>query len=331
MFWNQVEFRYPENIIFYIIPVLILVILLMGFRKKEAILNTLNLKNGKTQKILLLVLIILGIVLMVTALMGPQVFNSYQEVGKEGLDIYILVDTSKSMLTEDLQLSRIQWSKNIIDRILSGLKGDRVGFIPFSSDAYIQMPLTDDYELARMFLKVIDTEMITGGGTNIGAALKLAVDSFQRSAQGEQVILIISDGEEHERVSLEFIDKINLDNIRIFTIGVGTEKGGLVPVFNSQGSREGYKKDQEGEYVISRLESEVLKELAKRGRGTYFQPNLAGQEIDILLDEISKLKPGQYETERIKVFTQLYQYFLGTGFLLFIIGYLLFERRKKDE
>ena len=142
--------------------------------------------------------------------------------------------------------SRLQWMKNIVDRLISRLEGDRVGFIPFSSDAYIQMPLTDDYDLARMFLSVVDTEMIPGGGTNIGAAINLAAASFQRSAEGDKVILIISDGEEHERASLELLDRLDLSDIRICAIGVGTEKGGLVPVLYAQGMKTGYKKDQQG-------------------------------------------------------------------------------------
>lgn len=306
-----------------------IIFLIMAYRKKERILNSINLKIKNRYKLIRVVLITIGIVLIVFSLLGPQVFKGYQEVKKEGLDIYILLDTSKSMLSEDIKPSRIERAKNIVDKILDSLEGDRIGFIPFSSDAYIQMPLTNDYQLARMFLNVLDTDMIAGGGTDIAAAINLAAGSFQRSAQGDKVVLIISDGEEHDNSSLDTVKAIDDENIRIFTIGIGTEKGGLIPVFNPQGRKEGYKKDQQGEYVISRLQSDILKQLAQAGRGSYFQITMAGQEIDSVIDKISSLKGGQYKTDRIRKFTQLYQYFLGAGLLLFIIGYLLFERREK--
>jgi Ca-activated chloride channel family protein len=127
------------------------------------------------------VLIIAGLCFMVFSLMGPQRFQGFAEVKKTGMDIYVLIDTSKSMLVEDVQPNRISRAKKIIENILNNLKGDRIGFIPFSSGAYIQMPLTDDYQLAGMFLDVIDTNMIGGGGTNIGAAISLANDSFKRT------------------------------------------------------------------------------------------------------------------------------------------------------
>lgn len=309
-----------------------IILLIMAYRKKERILMAINLQIKNRFKFIPVVLITIGIVLIVFSLLGPQVFKGYLEVEKEGLDIYVLFDTSKSMLSEDIKPSRIERAKNIAEKILDSLEGDRIGFIPFSSDAYIQMPLTDDYQLARMFLNVVDTDMIAGGGTDIAAAIKLAAGSFKRSAQGDKVLLIISDGEENDNDndSLDTVKAIDDENIRIFTIGIGTEKGGLIPVFNPQGRKEGYKKDQQGEYVISRLQSEILKQLAQAGRGSYFQATMAGEEIHSVIDKMSSLKGAQYKTDRIRKFTQLYQYFLGTGLFLFIAGYLLFERREKS-
>ncbi len=326
---NKLEFRYLENVIYLVIPILLVVLLVMAYRKKERILDSINLKVMNRYKFIGTFLITVGILLIVFSLLGPQVFKGYREVEKEGLDIYILFDTSKSMLSEDIKPARIEQAKNIVDRILDSLAEDRVGLIPFSSDAYIQMPLTDDYQLARMFLNVIDTDMIAGGGTDIGAAINLAVSSFQRSAQGDKVVLIISDGEEHDSTSLDAVKAIEEENIIVFTIGIGTEKGGLIPVFNQQGIKESYKKDQRGEYVISRLQPDILKQLAEAGRGSYFQTTMAGQEIDSIIDKISSLEGRQYKIDRIRNFTQLYQYFLGTGLLLFFVGYLLIERRVK--
>ena len=184
------------------------------------------------------------------------------------MDIYVLIDTSKSMLVTDIAPDRITVAKRIVENLLDNLSGDRIGFIPFASDAYIQMPLTDDYQLAKMFLDVVDTDMISGGGTNLAAAVRLANDSFKRTSSADRVIIIISDGEEHEGASLDVIRRIIDDQLKIFTIGVGSEKGGLVPVYDNDGNNiVGYMKDGKGQFVTSRLNADTLRQLASDGRG----------------------------------------------------------------
>ncbi|MFW5982192.1 MAG: VWA domain-containing protein [Halanaerobiaceae bacterium] len=330
MFWEQIEYRYPENIIYFIIPVIMLFVLLLAYRKKERILKTIRIVIDMKYKYIKIILLTLAVIFIAYSALGPQVFEDYLEVEREGIDIYLLFDTSKSMLVEDIKPSRIERGKKIVERILASLEGDRIGLIPFAADAYVQMPLTDDYQLAELFLEVIDTDMIAGGGSNIPAAINLAKNSFDKSARGDKVIVIISDGEEHQNNSLEAVEGIEGEDIRIFTLGIGTEKGGLIPVFNQQGSKESYMRDKNGEYVNSRLHSDNLKQIAKSGQGTYLELAASG-EIDNLLAELSSLKRSQYKTEEIKQYRHLYQYFLGAGIILFITGYLLLEGRDRDE
>jgi Ca-activated chloride channel family protein len=191
------------------------------------------------------------------------------------------------------------------------------------------MPLTDDYQLACMFLDVIDTDMIAGGGTNIASAIKLADSSFKRVSSGDRVIIVISDGEELDYNSQEVVKSINDKQLKLFAIGVGSEKGGLIPVFDDKGTqRTGYKKDNTGSFVTSRLNTDVLKRLAESGNGTYYQASLSGDEIQNLLSDIGSLKRDTSKTDKIKRLNHLYQYFLGMGILLFIAAYLLPERRE---
>ena len=192
------EFKYPLSIILLILPAACCIFLIMGYRKKERILDLLKIKSKIKYKALRIVLTALGLGLILFSLMGPQMFIGFSEVKKEGLDIYVLFDTSKSMMVEDIKPNRISRAKNIVAGIIDNLEGDRIGFIPFSSSAYIQMPLTDDYQLAHMFLDVIDTDMIGGGGTNIDNAIKLAHSSFERTSSADRVIIVLSDGEEHD-------------------------------------------------------------------------------------------------------------------------------------
>jgi len=320
--------KYPFNIIFGILPLASCILLFLGSKKKERILNVLNIKTVKNFRALRSIFVVLGLGLILFSLLGPQSFIGVTKVHKEGLDIYVLIDTSKSMLVEDIKPDRLSRAKNIVENLIDNLDGDRIGFIPFSSAAYIQMPLTDDYQLARMFLDVIDTDMIGGGGTNVGTALSLAQKSFNESSSSDKVVIILSDGEEHTSNSVDILKSIKDERLKIFTIGIGTEKGGLVPDFDSAGVKKtGYKKDKNGEFVMSKLNAETLKNLASTGDGVYYQASLTGEEISSITKKISSLKKDTYNTDEIKRFKQLYQYFLGPGILLFLIAYLLLERR----
>jgi Ca-activated chloride channel homolog len=325
---KNLEFKCPFNIIFIIIPILVTVIFILGYRKKDKIMNLLKI-GGKTNfKLIRTILTALGVGLMFFSLLGPQIFKGVTEVNRKGLDIYVLIDTSKSMLAEDIKPNRISRATKIIEDIVDNLHGDRIGFIPFSSSAYIQMPLTDDYKMAKMFLKVIDTDMIGGGGSNVGNAIKLADKSFDETSSSDKVVIILSDGEEHESDSLDILKNINDEHMKVFTIGIGTEKGGLIPVYDAAGEKKiGYKKDQSEQAIMSKLNSDTLKKLASNGNGTYYQSSVIGNEIDSLINDISSLKRDMSKTEKIKRYKQIYQYFLGVGILLFLIAYLIPERR----
>ncbi|HEY9060233.1 MAG TPA: VWA domain-containing protein [Pseudobacteroides sp.] len=325
----MINFKYPFNIIFALVPVFGLTLLILAYHKKERILNLMKINFVIPLKVLRGVLITLGLCLIVLSLMGPQRFMGYTEVSRKGMDIYVLVDTSKSMLVEDIQPNRISRAKKIIEGIIDKLQGDRIGFIPFSQDAYVQMPLTDDYQLARMFLDVIDTDMIAGGGTNIASAIKLADSSFKRVTSADRVIIVISDGEELDYNSQEVVKSINDKNLKLFTIGIGSEKGGLIPVYDEKGTqRTGYKKDNTGNFVTSRLNTDILKKLAESGNGKYYQASLSGGEIQSLLGDMRGLRRDTSKIDKIKRYNHLYQYFLGMGILLFTAAYLLPERRR---
>ena len=327
---KNLEFNHLHNIIFIIIPILCLVLLLLGFRKKEKILKVLRLNIGKEYRVIRIIVTTLGLLLILVALLGPQLLQGYTEVERKGLDIYILMDTSKSMLVEDIKPNRISRAKKVVESILGNLSGDRIGYIPFTSSSYIQMPLTDDYQLAQMFLEVIDTDMISGTGTNIGSAIKLAANSFEKTSSADCVVIILSDGEEQDSKSVEALKKIDTKNLHIFTIGIGTDKGGLIPIYDTTGTQiSDYMKDDKGEYVNSKLMPDTLKALASEGNGTYYQSSVTGDEINQLMKDIATLKTGTIKTDRINRYRQLYQYFLGAGMVLIISTYLMPERKKR--
>jgi len=328
---NNLEFKNPLDIIYALLPIVCLVTLILSYRKKEKIMNALKISARARFKTTRLILTVLGLSFMFFALLGPQIFKGFTEVKSRGLDIYVLMDTSKSMLVRDVEPDRISRAKKIVGSILDNLDGDRIGFIPFSSGAYIQMPLTDDYQVVRMFLDVMDTDMISGGGTNIGAAIKLAHKSFDRTSSADRVVIILSDGEEHQTNSLDVLKEINDEQLKVFTVGIGTTKGELIPVFDSASRRiTDYKKDAGGNFITSSLKPDSLKKLAASGRGVYYQSSVSGKEIASLIKDISSLKRDALNTKKIRKFSQLYQYFLGVGILLFLAAYLLPERRRAE-
>ena len=320
------EYKYQSNIWFFLLIPAAAVFFALAFRKKDRILTALRLGRGAGFKAARTALLTAGLGLIAFSLLGPQVFDGYTEIFKSGMDIYILLDTSKSMLVTDIAPDRITVAKKIAGSVMDRLDGDRIGFIPFASDAYIQMPLTDDYGLAHMFLDVMDTDMISGGGTNIAAAIRLASESFKRSTGADRVIIIISDGEEQDGAAVNTLKSLADNRLKVFTVGVGTEQGGLVPVYGGTGDTvTDYMRDDTGNPVTSRLDPGVLTRIAREGGGSYYRVTPQGIETESLIKELSALKRGETEAERRKRFLPAYQYFLAPGLLLFLAAWFLPE------
>ncbi|MCL1792325.1 MAG: VWA domain-containing protein [Oscillospiraceae bacterium] len=321
------ELKYPYNTAFIALAAAAAVFYALSFRKKEKIMAQLHLDFKMPLAAMRSALVFFGLALAAFSLSGPQVFTGYSEAGKTGLDIYVLMDTSKSMLVSDIKPNRLAMAKKIAENLIYRLDGDRIGFIPFASDAYVQMPLTDDYQLAQMFLSVMDTDMISGGGTNLAAAIKLANDSFKRTSSADMVIIILSDGEESGDASVKLLQNIAEPNLKVYAIGIGTEMGGLVPVYNNSGETiVDYMKDGAGNPVTSRLCADTLIKLAKEGGGSYYRAGLQGIEISSLVSELSELKRYTSEMEKTRRFAPLYQYFLGGGMLMFLAGWFLQDK-----
>ena len=325
----NLEFKYPYHAAWILPVVMAAVFLILSYRKKERIMALLGMDSPIRWKALRIGLLCLGLGLMVFSLTGPQVFIGYSEAGKAGADIYVLMDTSKSMLANDVAPDRLSVAKKIVESLLDHLDGDRIGFIPFASDAYIQMPLTDDYQLARMFLNVMDTDMISGGGTNLAAAIRLADDSFARASDADQVILILSDGEEHDGASEKLLGALTGDDLKIYTVGIGTDKGGLIPIYGKGNAIIDYMRDDNGDPVTTRLNGEILARLAAQTHGVYYPVSAQSMDIPSLLAELSGLNKDVRAMGQIRSFRHLYQYFLGPGILLFAIAWFLPERKVK--
>ena len=310
------EFGNLENLIYFIFPVLSFILLIMGYEKKKKGLKFLNISNNKKINFLKIFFITIGTISVCISLLSPQKLIEEKEVERKGNSIYILMDTSRSMLTKDIYPNRIERAKTIAKNIILNLKGDKVGIIPFSDSAYIQMPLTDDYKIAENFINVIDTNLLSGGGTNIFEGLSIANKSFEETETENKIVLVISDGGDTDDKTLDFIKK---NGLKVYSVGVGTEKGSVIP----DNKKSGFIKDEKGNIVVSSLNSKFLKEMSEISNGKYFEVNNLSDNTKEFIYDLETLDKSKIKAEKISVYEKYFQWFLGIGLLFILVGYFL--------
>ena len=310
------EFGNLENLIYFIFPIFSLILLIMGYEKKKKGLKFLNISNNKKINFLKIFFITIGTILVCISLLSPQKLIEEKEIERKGNSIYILMDTSRSMLTKDIYPNRIERAKTVAKNIILNLKGDKVGIIPFSDSAYIQMPLTDDYKIAENFINVIDTNLLSGGGTNIFAGLSIANKSFEETETENKIVLVISDGGDTDDKTLDFIKK---NNLKVYSVGVGTNKGSVI----SDNKKSGFIKDEKGNIVVSSLNSKFLKEMSEISNGKYFEVNNLSDNTKEFIYDLETLDKSKIKDEKISIYEKYFQWFLGIGILFILIGYFL--------
>lgn len=267
-----------------------------------------------------------GAGLVAFSLLSPQKPMEKEAVEVKGLNVYALIDTSRSMMTEDVYPNRLEAAKRTLEKLLTNLKGDRIGFIPFSDSAYIQMPLTDDYSIGGNYINALDTNLISGGGTELYQALQLAEKSFSEIGSDNKTVLILSDGGDFDEKSLKFVKD---NKINVFSVGIGTSEGSIIPEYVN-GKKIGFIKDDSGSAVVSRLNSDFLKELAEAAGGKYYEVNnLNDNTIDFFKDSAT-LERNNQRNEEMTVYKKYFQIPLGIGMLLILLGYLI-RGGVKDE
>lgn len=315
-----------ENIYYFIPLVLILTCMIFGIKKRNRVLKILKIQKNNNIYIIKTLCIVFGSVMIYIALLSPQKLLKEKEVEVKGNNIYILVDTSRSMLTEDVYPNRLELGKKVIKEVLTGMKGDKIGIIPFSDSAYIQMPLTEDYSIVENYLNAIDTNLISGGGTDILEALVIANKSFKEIGGERKIILIVSDGGEKDENILEYV---KVENIIVYSIGVGTKRGEVIPNIES-GKRSGFVKDSKGSIVVSKLNTNFLEELSIKTKGKYYEVNNIKNNAKKFIEDIKKIDKEKFKNEKIPFYKKYYQYFLLVGFFLVLFGYF-FNRRLRYE
>ena len=269
----------------------------------------------------------LAMALIITALAGPQTGSKVEKIKRTGIDLMICLDVSNSMMAMDIKPNRIERAKQSIIRLIDNLEGDRIGIIVFAGKAYTQLPITTDYAAAKMFAETINTNTVTTQGTAIAQAIELAVNGFGESKHN-RAIVIITDGEDHEGNVLEEAESAVKKNITIYTIGMGLPEGSPIPIYNGN-TQTGYKKDQDGNTIMSKLDETLLQRLAGVGKGMYVRATTSETGLTKIFDDISKIQKSDIEEKQFSDFEDQFQYFVGLAIFLLILDLFVFERKTR--
>ena len=330
-------YQLEEKIWFWalgIIPVIILLFLVLQFwryraQKKfadSAMLKRLSPNRSIFKSVLKVIVLCLAFFCLTIALVNPKIGTKLETVKREGVDIVFAVDVSKSMLAEDIAPNRLEKSKQLVTQIINNLASDRVGIIAYAAKAFPQLPITTDYASAKMFLQSMDTNMLSSQGTAIDEAIKLAKTYFDDEEQTNRVLIIISDGEDHSEQAAIVAQEASEEGIRIFTIGVGDVKGGPIPE-KRNGVVLNYKKDNQGETVITKLNEETLKNIASEANGVYINGTNTNDVVENIREILNAMDKTEFEAKEFADFKDQFQWFLGFGIFFLLIDVLLLERK----
>ncbi|MCA9403525.1 MAG: VWA domain-containing protein [Candidatus Omnitrophica bacterium] len=275
------------------------------------------------------VLLTLTFIFGIIALARPQWGFEWQEVKRQGIDVMVIVDVSKSMLTQDVRPNRLERTKLAVLDLLKKLKGDRIGLVAFAGDAFLMCPLTNDYAGFALSLDDLTIDSVPRGGTNIDRAMQVAMKSFDEIDSQYKAIIIITDGDNHEGDPVEQARRAKKNGIRVYTIGIGTKEGELIQLSDVQGSAR-FLKDDEGNFVKSRLNERLLQQIALLTDGVYVKSSGAEFGLDYIYEnDLAKLEKREIESKMQKRFYERFQWPLSVALLLFCMESCIFTRRKK--
>lgn len=272
------------------------------------------------------ILAALSISLLIIAVARPQYGSKLKEVKTEGIEIIIALDVSNSMLAEDIKPNRLEAAKRSVIRMLDNLKDDKIGLIVFAGSAYIQVPVTTDYSATKMMLMSITPGLIQEQGTSIGDAIELAMKSFSPQNDKQKALIIITDGENHLDNPIEASTKAAEKGIKVYTIGIGNTEGSPIPV----GWGSDFRKDRNGNVIITKLDEEMLINIAQAGNGKYIRASSSKFGLMNLYNDIEKLDKSELESVIFSEYEDVFQYLVFMALLLLIADFAIMNRKNKQ-
>lgn len=337
------RFESPQSFFYlWLIPLLIVLAVLFakrGQKKLQKALGTraapfLTSSVSRSRRRWKLVLQCLVVLMMVIAMARPQMGESKQEVKSEGVELMFVVDVSESMMAEDVRPNRLEQAKTELGKLIEMMPGNKIGIVAFAGSAALLSPLTTDPSSLRMYLDSLSPASVSSQGTEFRHALEEAAAGFKRggveaddTTRVTRVILLASDGEDHEPGALEEAQKLSSAGVHIFSLIYGTEKGAPIPVRDGMGYMQGYKKDNQGQTILTTVKGEALRALAQAGRGTAYHASFGGDHLRKIVDDIGQLEKTQFETEIATQYDERFQFFILLGILLALLEMFLGDRR----
>lgn len=320
----------------FIAPILVLLFLYNQYwkRKKQREFGDLDLiqklspEKSVFKPIFKLVVMILALVGLILGLVNPKIGTKMETVKREGIDIVFAMDVSKSMLAEDVAPSRLEKSKQIVSQLINQLGNDRIGIVAYAGSAFPVLPITTDYGVAKMFLQSINTDIVSSQGTSLDEAIQLAATYFDEKSKTSKLLIMISDGEDHSEGAESAAEEANKLGMKIITIGVGTEKGSTIPL-RVNGVVESFKRDNNNEVVITKLNQEGLTSIAKATKGGYVSGNNTKEVVDYVKNALNNIQKTEFESTQMADFQSQFQWFLGFAFALLFLDVFLLERKTK--
>ncbi|WP_297090511.1 VWA domain-containing protein [uncultured Draconibacterium sp.] len=294
---------------------------------QQEILQQLMPYSSSNRPVVKFIILMLALAFFIVGIARPQFGSKLKTEKREGVELMIALDVSNSMMAEDIQPNRLERAKRAISRLVDRLKDDKIGLIVFAGDAYTQLPITSDYNSAKLFLNSVNTQIVPKQGTAIGAAIELARRSFTPNGEANKAIVIITDGENHEDDALASAQAALDEGAIVHTIGMGLPSGSPIPVFRN--GQTDYLKDRDGNVVVTKLNEQMLEQIAAAGGGIYVRANNAQVGLNALFDEINKMEKQEMETRSYSEYDDQFQYFFALGLFLLLLEFVILERKNK--
>ncbi len=324
-FTGVLKFSNPQYLYFLIINLIFLFVFYIKDLKKKKFLA--NFGNEKLREKIIKnpdrgflfssrIALIFGFTLFTMALAGPQMGIREEKILRKGVDLVFCLDLSKSMDAEDVTPSRLKRSILEFSNFLSKVENHRVGLVVFAGDAYIQCPLTLDYDALKIFFEILDTNLVPKPGTNIGKGIKKGMETFIDKEKKGKYIILLTDGEDHFGEALKAAEEAKKENIVIYAIGIGSQRGSVIPEKDERGNLKGYKKNREGKVVTSRLGEELLQKIALTTGGKYYYSKTGNLALENILKDIEKEEKKELGYTKVTQFEARVNYLLLPALIL---------------
>jgi Ca-activated chloride channel family protein len=283
---------------------------------------------SRKRQILKAGLLVAAVSFLTFALSRPQLGTKLETVKREGQDIVIALDVSLSMQAQDIQPTRLAKAKHEIASLIDKLQGDRIALVAFAGRAFVQCPLTLDYGAVKMFLESLDTDLIPVPGTAVTEAIEKSTAAFVEKDRKHKVMILITDGEGHEGDAVEAAKKAATEGVVIYTVGIGSPQGVPIPMVDANGSTTGFKKDRDGEVVMTKLDELTLEKIALETGGKYYRATPGEMELQKIYDDILKMDKKTLASQQFEQYEDRFQALIVLAFLALVLELVISERRK---